>query len=406
LTVSIAGVFVGTQVLVSQRVGAGNESGARTATTTALCATIVAGLAMGGLVYANIDTLLSLFAGVRPRGAGSGVLPLASEYLEILALGIVFAGLSDTLEASYMGWGESRVTLYINVFSVAVNLCLDPILIFGLGPIPELGMRGAALATVGGYIGGFLLGVWFITSRTTSDVLTTNTLRPKLKDLRELLDIGLPRSVQSGASAASSIVMVGVAFAIGGGAGLAAYTVVSRIGAVSARLIISFNMAAQTVVGQNIGARQIARSHRTIRVGAGILLVVLSVLAGIQFAAPETLSTFLVPSLDEEALSFSIVGLQIIALSYPLHGAISIVEAGLDAARKTKTTMVISLVRTWGLQLPIAIVGGMMFEFGLPTVFWGQTLSIAVTTGVIVLYYMYAVRRGLYAGAAQQVNAA
>jgi Na+-driven multidrug efflux pump len=85
---------------------------------------------------------------------------------------------------------------------------------------------------------------------------------------------------------------------------------------------------------------------------------------------------------------------------------ISIVEAGLDAARKTKTTMVISLVRTWGLQLPIAIVGGMVFEFGLSMVFWGQTLSIAVATGVIVLYYLYAVRRGLYAGAAQQVNAA
>ena len=405
LTVSFAGVYVGTQVLVSQRVGADDGLGARTATSTAMFTTVVIGLIVGALLYLNVGILLTMMMSAKPQGAQSNLLSLASRYLGVLSLGVVFAGLSDTLEASYMGWGESRITLFINLFTVGINLCLDPILIFGIGPVPKLGLRGAALATVGSYIGGFLLGAWFVSSNTTSDIITVDTFRLDLKDLYKLLKIGLPRSVQSGASTVSGIIMVIVVFTIGGGLGLSAYTVVSRFGALAVRIIISFNMAAQTIVGQSLGAKNIARARRITRVGAGTLFVLLTVLAGIQVIIAETLSTLLVPSMSDEALSVSVFGLQILALSYPAHGVMSIFEASLDAARKTKTTMVFSLVRTWGIQLPIAILVGIVYEFGLAAVFWAQTLSIIVVTGIIILYYEYAIQQGLYSRAIDQIGA-
>lgn len=289
---TISATFVGTQVLVSQRVGAENYSGARSAAFTGILSTIVMGVGIGVLMFLNVETLLELVTSTRPNASGSAELTrLATRYLEVIALGIVFAGLSDVIEAAFLGWGESRAALYMNVVSVVVNVGLDPLFIFGAGPIPGMGIRGAALATVAGYSAGFLLGVAFVARGRAGGIFSWATARLDADEFRELLDIGLPKAVQGAAGSSGGIVMVLIVFAVAGAPGLAAYTVGSRVGSLSFRSVSSLSQAAQSIVGQNLGAGNLDRATQTTWTGVKLGTALLTVVGAVQWLFPDSSRT-------------------------------------------------------------------------------------------------------------------
>lgn len=404
LSSAITGVFVGTQVLVSQRVGADNTRGARSAAFTGLLAAAVLGAGVGGLVFLNVGLLLDLVTAVRPRGGGRTVARLAGMYLEVIALGLVLAGLSDVIEAVFLGWGDSRAALYINVVAVTVNVGLDPILIFGAGPIPALGIRGAAFATVAGYGGGFIVGSLFVLAERSGGVLSWDAATVEADEIRELVDIGLPRAVQGLGSSSARVAMVVVVFSAAGAPGLTAYTVVSRVESLASRTVLSLGHAAQSVVGQNLGADNPSKAARTTRVGAGIAVALLTV-AGIgQWFVPGHVSRFLVPTIGGESFALAVVGLKIFAVGYPVRGAFSMIMSGFNGARRTKTTMVASLSQKWLLQVPTAVVAGVALGFGAVGVFWSRPVSLTIAAVGLAAYYVHEADNGMYVRAVERID--
>ncbi len=404
LSSTITGAFVGTQVLVSQRVGADDTRAARSAAFTGLLLTSTLGIGIGLVLYFNIGWLLSLVTSLRPETVDSGVPRLATEYIEVIALGIVFAGLSDVIEAAFLGWGDSRAALYMNVTGVLVNIGLDPILIFGAGPIPGFGIQGAALATVVGYAAGFLVGAVLVARGRAGGIYSWATARINPGDVREFIDIGLPKAVQGGAATSGKLVMVTVVFAAAGAPGLAAYTVGSRVGSIALRVAMSLNHAAQSIVGQNLGAGYPQRAADTTWIGAGAAAGTLGVIGIGQWVAPASITLFIAPELDGRSFVLAIACLRIFAIGYPVNGALSLIKAGLDGARRTKTTMVASLAKTWFLQIPMAIFGGVVLGFGAFGVFWARTISIFVVAISLGGYYLYMINDGLYERAAQTTD--
>jgi putative MATE family efflux protein len=417
LAITISTTFVGTQVLVSQRVGSDDVPGARSAAFTGLLLTVGIGIGVGLLVYLGVGPLLDLVASVRPgpgsasgAGAGTGaagasVPTLATHYLQVLALGVVFAGMSDVIEAAFLGWGESRAALYMNVASVVANIGLDPILIFGVGPIPAMGVRGAALATVAGYASGLLLGVVLVARGRAGGLYSWATAQVDLGEVRELLDIGLPKAVQGASGPTGMMLIVSVVYTAAGPAGLAAYTVGMRVGTLAFRTTAALNRAAQSVVGQNLGAGNVERAtHATwtgVKIGGGVLTVI----GVVQWLVPRFVATLFVPTLSGEALALSVAYLQILAVAYPAQGVLAVIKAGFNGARRTKTTMVASLAQMWLLELPLAFVAGIALGLGALGVFWARALSLVGITLALGAYYVYATNDGMYARAAEQVEA-
>lgn len=404
LSSTITGSFVGTQVLVSQRVGADDVRGARKAAFTGLLLTLVLGLGVGVLMFLNVRTLIELVTSTRPTGGSGDLVALATRYLEVISLGLVFAGLSDAIEAAFVGWGESRAAMYMNVTSVVANLSLDPFLIFGVGPFPSLGIRGAALATVAGYVAGFLLGVAFVARGRAGGVLSWAAATVDLDEFRELLDVGLPRAVQGATSSSGALVMVVIVFAAAGSAGLAAYTVGSRVGSLAFRTLMSLSNAAQSIVGQNLGAGKLDRATATtwtgVKIGAGIL----TVFGVAQWLVPELIVRVFVPDMTGRSFALAVAYLQIVAVGYPAKGVSSLVKAGFNGARRTKTTMVASLAQTWLLQLPIAAGAGIALGFGAIGVFWARPISIVATAVALAGYYVHTTNNGMYDRAAERVG--
>jgi putative MATE family efflux protein len=405
LTTVISTSFVGTQVLVAQRIGADDELGARRATVTGLVVTIVLSIVVGAIIFGGVGPLLDLVASIRPGDAGGDVPRLARIYLELLALGIVFAAVSDVVEAAFIGRGDSRAALYLNVASVVVNLALDPIFIFGLGPVPSLGMAGAALASVSGWAAGCLLAVALAGRGRAGWIVTRDAVHFDTGEFRELLDIGVPAGVKGAAGTSAAMVMTVLVFAAGAGPGLAAFTVGSRITGVAFRATNALKQSTQSIVGQNLGADRPDRAASTTWIGIGMATGVLTVLAVIIWLVPGSVVRALVPEIGSQGFEYAVLYLQILAIGFPAAGARAILKAGLNGARRTKTTMVASLAEQWVVQVPFAAVGGLVLGGGITAVFWSRTVAIVLVTGLLLAYYVAATRRGLLDRAAGEVQA-
>lgn len=400
------GPFVGTQVLVSQRVGAEDHAGARRALGTGFATAIGLALVVGAVAYLATPALVDLLTAIRPEGTAPAVEQAAIDYLRIVALGLAAIGLGDTIEAGFVGWGDSRASLYINLATVGTNVVLDPLLVFGFEPlgVPSLGVAGAALALVCGSLAAFLLGVAMLAAGRAEGLVGRETFDLAVGEARDLLDVGGPSTAQQVARQSVRLVIVVVVFAAAGGAGLAAYFVGARVAAVAFVPAVGLQQAAQSVVGQNLGAERPDRAGRATWLGVGIAVGGLTVVGAAQWLVPGPLATLLVPELGGEALVLAEQYLRILAYGYPAIGAAYLLEGGFNAARRTRTSFVATLCQFWAVRLSIAAAGVFVLGYGVQSVFWAVTLSNVVVAVGLAVYYHREVEGGMLGRAAETAS--
>ncbi len=390
--------FVGTQVLVSQRVGSDEYPAARRGAFNGLSLALIGGVVAGAVVTSAAGPLVGL---LRPDPA---VTRFAVPYLATYAIGLPAFFLADTMEGSLVGFGDSRGAFYLNVVAVSLNVILDPILIFGLGPIPQLGVRGAAIATILGYVVGFLLAVGLVIRGRKGLLVTRAACRLRPTDLSEIGRIGLPSSGQTLGRHSVRVLMVGIVSAVGGPAGLAAYTVGARIASVAFIPAHGLQQAAQSMVGQNLGADRPGRARRTTVVGVAIASGSLAVVGAVQWLVPGLLTATFIPDASALSAALTIDYLRILAYGYPALGAIYVIAAGFNGARLTRTSMAITLLQYWAVRLPIAVVGAFTLGLGVHAVFWAVTLSNIIAAVGGGGYYWWRSEVGMLERAAVQAS--
>jgi len=391
--------FVGTQVIVSQRVGAEAYTGARRIAVHGLTLGVTLAAVVAAVAVVGADRVVALL------GADPTVAPLAATYLATWALGVPAMAASDVLEGGFVGWGDTRAALYVNLTAVLVNVGLDPILIFGWGPVDGMGIRGAALATVVGYAAGLALAVAMALGIRDSFTLSRDAVAFDRSEYRELIDVGAPAAGRRIAQDGVRLVLVGLVATVGGAAALAAYTVGARVASVAFIPASGLSQAAQSVVGQNLGAELPDRARRTTWVGVAIAAGALSAVGAVQWLVPATLTRLFVPDVSPAALDLTVDYLRILAYGYWAIGATYVLRAGFNGARRTRTSMIASLCQYWGVRLPIAVGGVALLDAGVHAVFWAVTLSnVAVAVG-LAAYYRYSIADGMLDRAVAQAVA-
>jgi putative MATE family efflux protein len=389
----------GGQVLVSQRVGADDLSAARRAATHSICFVAGANLLSAVVVSLTAGWIVGLF------DPGSTVARLAAAYLAVLAFSNVLSGVSDMVEASYVGAGDSRTPMALNFLAIGVNLGLDPFLIFGWGPFPQLGIEGAALATLIGYGTSAVVGLTLLFSSYTGFSLRLASFRPEPATARELLEIGLPAGGQSTARQVARLVVVWVVSTVGGGAALAAYTIGARIATVVFVPAQALGSASTTVVGQNLGADRPDRATRATWLGVGAGAVGLGVLGVFQWLFPATLAELFVPGIAGDTLRFTVAYLQILAYGYWALGTIYTVQAGFDGAGRTEVGMYATMLQYWTVRVPLAAGGAFLLGMGALGPFWAITVSNVVAAVGLAGYFWHSAGDGMLERAAEQAGA-
>ena len=382
-------VFLGSQVVVSQRVGSDDLPGARRAAFHGLVGAGALGLVLALVVDAFALDITRLF------NPGEAVAGLAAVYLGTMVFSYVVSAMSDAMEAAFVGAGDSRTPLAVNLVAIVVNVVLDPFLMFGLWRFDAYGIAGAAYATLIAYAVGLSIALVVALSGRGGFTLTRDAVGIDVDEFRALVDVGAPKAAQEGGRQIARLVMVGIISVTGGGAALAAYTVGARISTVASVPAIGLGSAGTTLVGQNLGADRPDRATRATWLGVGLGAVGVGLLGVVQWFVPGFLAEVFVPDIGGQTLAYTVAYLQILALGYWALGAIYTVEAGFNGAGKTKVSMYSTMLQYWTVRIPVAAVLAFVVGIGPLGPFWAVTVSNVVAAVGLCAYFRYSTGNGM-----------
>ncbi len=362
------GLGVGTTSAIARALGAGDERTVRRLTTHALILGVVLVTLLSGL---GLLTQRWLFAAL---GAEGRVLALIVEYMTVWFWGAGFLVIPMLGSGAMRALGDAKTPMFIMMTAAIVNGILDPILIFGLGPIPALGLRGAALATLGARLLTFVAALWVLGPRRRLLELRLPSLAELRRSWRAILSVGIPAAATNMLAPIATAVMTAL-IAEHGKAAVAAWGVGSRLEGLVLIAPMALSGALTPVIGQNWGARQhgrvaeaLKRSRRFVLVwgaGAWLFLVTLGDLIARAFSD------------DPEVHAVLQLFFWIIPATYGGHALVSVVSASFNAIDRAVRSTLISAMRSLLLAIPLALLGSAVA--GLLGIFVGVALATVLT---------------------------
>ncbi len=375
------GLGLGVTAMVSRRIGAGEREAAARVTGQAIWVGAGLSLLIGvpGAYYAA--DMLSLM------GASDSVIETGTGFAAVLLGGSASIIYLFLLNAAFRGAGDASVALRSLWLANGINIVLDPCLIFGLGPFPEMGVTGAAVATTIGRSIGVAYQLWYLFDGAGRLRFRLRNLALAPRVLARLLVISTG-GVGQFLIATSSWIIVMRIVALYGSTAVAAYTIGLRIFEFIWLPSWGLGNAAATLVGQNLGAGKPERAvvstwraskYNTIfMVLIGVVLVIL---------APAIAGFF---TNDPDVLRYGINCLRILALGIPMYAVGMIVTQALNGAGDTTTPTAINFVCFWILQIPLAYWLAENVGLGPEGVFW----AIVVSETLVTVLAVVAFRRG------------
>lgn len=374
------GLAVAGTIMVSQYQGAGDIDAVDR----------VAAQALEGVVAISVLLAVAGFFAahhvVAFLGADEDVLPMATAYLRVSFVGLPFLFAYVIFQSLMRGVGDARTPLLIVTGTVALNFVLDPVFILGLGPVPRIGVAGAALATVITQGLAALVGLGMLFSGRYGIKLIARNLRPDMPVLWRLLKLGLPAAVEQSSRALGLMVMT-ILVAGFGTVTLAAYGIGSRMLSFVIIPALGLSQATSALVGQNVGAGKIARAERTTFLSAGIALASLSVFGVLGFVFARELVMLFVPGAPE-VIAQGALFVKITALTYGLIGAQLVFTGAFRGSGNTVIAMAIALVSLWMLQFPLAWVLSERTALGEVGIWIAYPVQNVITAVVALIWFL------------------
>ncbi len=279
------------------------------------------------------------------------VLDPALTYLRIVLGGMPFMFAYFLLQSSFSAIGDTMTPLKVHLTAVLANLALDPLLIFGFGPIPAFSVAGAAAATVLSQGLGAFLSLRILIRGRGPLRLRRALLRPEPKAAELILRIGLPSSVGQALSALGFTVLQGVVNLFGTGA-IAAFGVGNRLIGLFDLPAHGLSVATTTLVGQSLGARDEKGAGRVVRSALLLCLALVGLPLGASVVFGGQLVRIFVA--DPEAVAVGDLMFKVVAPSVLFFCLYLVLTGAFQGAGDTRVIMVLSVVRLWVVRVPLA----------------------------------------------------
>ncbi len=305
-------------------------------------------------------------------GAEPEIVPDAAGYLRTIFTGMPFMFIFFIFSSILRGIGDTKTPSIMMFFSVTINIILDPLFIFGIGFFPELGVVGAALATIIARAIVAIYALIIIEKGVDGFYLKLSNLKWDFSIIKKIIRIGVPSSVEQSMISLGQVLMTSLVAGFGTMT-LAAYGIVNRI--ISLPTILAFGVAAAatTMVGQNIGADKKERAEKTALVSIGIIFISMSILGIVLFFEPRFVIKIFndAPAVVKYGSSY----LRIVALTFGFLGAMYVGNGVFKGAGKTVPPMVISSSSLWVFRLGIAYLLITIFSMSQVGLWWAVALS-------------------------------
>ncbi|MBU1215956.1 MATE family efflux transporter [bacterium] len=371
---------VGGNTLISRFIGEGRTKRASSLLySLGLFATVLA-VFVSIIVYIYADRMYAIM------GAEAEVIIQGALYFKILALGFVLIFIDTLLFNALSAAGDTKSSLYIKLFSAALNAFLNYVLIFGHFGFPALGIEGAAYATIIAY--GFnVLAYFFLLKLPHSKLKLLPIIR--VKDMIRAYHIGWSAALERGISSLSFLVFVSIITAYGT-AELAGYQVGLRIEGIAFMPGFGFSIAAMALVGMNLGAKDKEKAYKMGIISGRVAYVFMGSVGVFLILFPEFLVSFFTQ--DSETIKVASFYLILVGLAQiPL--AISFVySAALRGAGATKTTLKINVASLWIFRVIPSYIA-YKTGFGIIAIF--VIMNVETLLKGLMYYYIYQKRSWL-----------
>jgi putative MATE family efflux protein len=356
------GLSVAGSVLVAQHTGAGETEKAEYAASQTVTFAFIASALLGAVGFPFVRPFMA-FLGASPK-----VLPGATAYMQVIALGLPFMFGFFVFISLMRGAGDTITPMLVMLGTVVINVVLDPFLINGwaIGPLsfPRLGIQGAAIATVFSRSLAMAVGLGIMLSGTRGVRIHVADMKPDLQYLRKILRLGVPASIE-GTGRALSINALLIVVGLFSTSVVAAFGIGTRVFSVIFLPAIAVARGVETMSGQNIGAGKYDRAEQANLVAAKVLFGILAAAGVAIFLFPTPIVS--VFTNDAAVLDVGAQFLRYVALSFGFIGIMRAFTGGFRGAGKTLTAAAISIVTLAGIRLPVAYIASRGI---LPTDLW------------------------------------
>jgi putative MATE family efflux protein len=375
------GLSMGATALVARRIGEKDEQAAGLVAVQAIIIGLIVSAATAIFGYFFAPNLLHIM------GGSDSVVKLGSGYTRMILSGSATIFLLFLINAVFRGAGDAAIAMRVLWIANIVNICLNPCLIFGLGPFPRLGVTGSAVGTTIGRGVGVLLQLYVLTSGRGRLAVHASQLRVDLLLMWRLIRLSLNAMFQYLVQMASWIGMVRI-IATFGSAATASYTVAIKV--IIFAILPSWGMsnAAATLVGQNLGAGKPSRAETSVwRTGLYNMLF-LGTLGLLFFVfAPQIISLF---TTDPAVAPLAINALRLFSCGNVSYSYGMVVTAAFNGAGDTATPTVLNLICFWLCQIPLA--WALAFHTSLRVN--GVYVAVLVSDSLLALLGVLLFRRG------------
>ncbi|EQB86523.1 putative MATE family efflux protein [Clostridium punense] len=340
------GLAVGITSIVARRYGAKEIDTAEEYATIGFSLGAFISVVATFCIFLFAEDLLTL-AGAKPEVISYGVL-----YIHIVCIGLSFNMMTSMFAAIHRAYGNTKTPLIISSVVVLVNLVLDGVLIFGLFGAPELGIKGAAIATAIAHISGFLYAAIYTYKKSLIKIKLKYLKFFSFTRLKSLITLSIPASMQE---AAYGISKLGTTFMIMylGTTAFAANQITLTLESISFMPGWGFAVAATTLVGNKIGEKNFEKAkeyaYTSTILGIGVMLVFSLIFLSI----PTELIKLFIASSETEVITLGAACLMIAAFEQPTMAVSMIMGGALKGFGDTRTPFVVAFITSWFIRLPL-----------------------------------------------------
>lgn len=367
------GLAMAGATLTAQYMGAGRQERVNQVAAQSMLMVTCVSILLGALGFMLAPHLLSLL-GVAPE-----VFAGALKFMRVSFIGMVFVFIFIMFQSLMRGVGQTRIPLLIVLGTVLLNFVLDPLFIFGFGPLPGMGVMGAALATLATQAIAALAGlVVFLRGRHGIE-LSWRAFKPDFTYIKRAFNLGFPGSVEM-STRGFGLILMAFLVASFGTTTIAAYGIGANILQVVTIPAMGLSMSVSTLVGQNMGAGNIDRAERIARLAALYGFAGLSLVGLVVYMLAPHLVAFFVPG-EPEVIAAGAHFIRVMAWAWGGIGVQLCVVAAFRASGNMLSAMVIALVAQFMLQFPLAYVLSKHTSLGASGIWW----SFPVTNILVAL---------------------
>jgi putative MATE family efflux protein len=358
------GLSIGTSAVIAKFLGKKDTESVKNSATTAMYISAIIVACLSAVGYIITDPLFTLL------GAQASLLPLIHEYIDIWYIGSVCLIGPMIGNAVLRASGDTKTPSMIMGSAGLMNAVLDPIFIFGLGPIPAMGIQGAAIATLISWLFGLILVLYILITKHNfihTSLLPYNVF---VKSCKDILKIGLPAAGANMLTPIAAAIMTAIVADYGESA-VAAFGVGSRLESIACLLVLVLSMTLPPFISQNFGANQLNRVEQAYKISIRFIMIWQVLIYIIFIFCAHWIAT----AFAKEAQVADLIELfiWILPLGYGLQGIVILTNSSFNALHKPMIALGLSVIRLFICYLPLAYIGSLLF--GLAGLFAGAVIG-------------------------------